>query len=838
LPWLRNSADWSRGCDQASLDGNTAHVAQIAAGGREAPTSGEFGKSERFSEAGLTGGKVAHGGGMRTIRPADYRVARAAFIGAWLLLSSPWMLGWVTIPYDAKALFQAQIQFLSNAIHSGQSPMWAPHVFVGLPQVADPQSMIFSPAYLLAYFDAVPSFRALDTYVFVLLGFAGLAVINLFQGRGWHPAAGVLAAVAIAFGSSAAWRIQHIGQVQSYAFFCMALWLLDRLLRSPAKGTAGLAGLAIGAMLAEANQVSLLGLYVLAGLVVGHWLSAADQRAEVRLTLPSLAIAGCTTTFIAGIPVLMTSLFLMSSNRPSIALAEAAHGSLHPVSLLTMVVGDLFGALDPSVDYWGPFSTHWNPRELTLSQNMSQLYLGALPMLLLLTIGLSRRLVWAEEVRVFSVCALLMLFYAVGTHTPLFGAMYWFVPGVSLFRRPADATFLLGAMIAIVAGYVAHRWLSTHLPQPQRGWKTARAILVGGFFVVAILVAVQEQKFELAQKPIALALAWMLASVVVFRHIRVAALNRPVLAVLVTTSLITMDLRFNNGPNESTAGSADDYEVLNPQCRNETIKFLKERMRRTAGSEWRDRVELVGLGFEWPNSALIHGVDHTLGYNPLRIDVVSKAIGARDHIAGPDQRWFTPLFPSYRSLIANLLGLRFVASSVPIEQVDKSLTRGDLRFVARTKHAYIYENDEVLPRVILATDAFPADFSEMIKSGRWPDFDPKSTALIDRSDEAFWSRRDVAVRDFPSVMSARITRYENTRVEVDVEAAQDGVLVLHDVWHPWWVASVDGQTVPIHKANVLFRAVSVPAGRHRVAFEFQPFSGAFAELRSKVFDGQ
>jgi len=174
---------------------------------------------------------------------------------------------------------------------------------------------------------------------------------------------------------------------------------------------------------------------------------------------------------------------------------------------------------------------------------------------------------------------------------------------------------------------------------------------------------------------------------------------------------------------------------------------------------------------------------------------------------------------------------------VPIEQVDKTLKRGDLKFVARTKHAYIYENDDVLPRVILAANAFPADFAEMMRTGRWPDFDPKSTALIDRMDETFWSRREVAARPVADAMSARITLYENTRVEVDVEAAQDGILVLHDAWHPWWVAMVDDQPAAIHKANVLFRGVSVPAGRHRVVFEFQPFYGAFAELRSKVFDG-
>ena len=79
---------------------------------------------------------------------------------------------------------------------------------------------------------------------------------------------------------------------------------------------------------------------------------------------------------------------------------------------------------------------------------------------------------------------------------------------------------------------------------------------------------------------------------------------------------------------------------------NETIRLLKSLLVQRPGSSRRDRVELTGLGFEWPNAAMVHGIDHVLGYNPLRLEVVTQAVGAGDTIAGPDQRNFTPLFPS------------------------------------------------------------------------------------------------------------------------------------------------------------------------------------------------
>ena len=45
---------------------------------------------------------------------------------------------------------------------------------------------------------------------------------------------------------------------------------------------------------------------------------------------------------------------------------------------------------------------------------------------------------------------------------------------------------------------------------------------------------------------------------------------------------------------------------------------------------------------------------------------------------------------------------------------------------------------------------------------------------------------------------------------------------------------VDGMPADILKANVVFRAVVVPPGTHRVRFSFHPFAGAMAEIGDKL----
>jgi hypothetical protein len=586
-------------------------------------------------------------------------------------------------------------------------------------------------------------------------------------------------------------------------------------------------------MIAEPNQVALLGGYVLAAMIASHlWLNW-DREGGWRRSVRPLAWATAAGLIVVVVPLVLCYLYVESSNRPVIEFAEAGLGSLNPASLVTALVADLYGAFDPAVDYWGPYSVYWDKNDLTLSQNMGQLYVGALPIALIMTVGLTRGALWAREMRGYTLSILFLVLYALGIYTPAFRLFYEVLPGVALFRRPADASFLLGGLLAIAGGYVVHLWLNGELRRPGRAGRVIELAIIPVVLVIAIAIAVGEDKVWLAWKPMLNAAGWlvlaMFALVVPMRRFARAGM----VAVMVLGVLMTADLAANNGPNESTGGSSANYDILKPNCQNETIKFLKARVRRAPGSQWRDRVELVGLGFEWPNAALIHGLDTTLGYNPLRIGLVSRTIGARDGIAGPDQRTFSRLFPSYRSELANLLGLRFIASSVPIEQVDLKLGRGDLKFLARTRDAYIYENTEALPRVMFVKDWQHANFERIIEEGRWPEFDPTETVLLDGEPEIAGAWADTAW-DAEALPDVKIKRYENTIVEIEVSAAADGFVVLNDVWHPWWQAEVDGKPAAIQRANVMFRAVHVAKGKHLVRFEFTPFSGAIAEIGEKL----
>src|SRR5262252_5141154 len=405
------------------------------------------------------------GAGRLAVARVPLVVTLAIFMLAFVLPAWPWLSGEVTIPWDAKSQFFPQVQFLASSLARGEWPWWSPNVFAGWPHISDPQSLLFAPLYvLLAAFNAAISLRAFDAVTFAYLFLGAVGIILLFHDRGWHAGGALVAAMAFALGGSASARIQHTGQIVSLAYLPLALWLVARALQR-SSWRAGLAAGAVGGLMAIGrDQVALLSLYVLAGFVLAHWVAGEAPLARVRASIKPLAAAAVSGSLIAAVPIIMTTLLAARSNRPEISFAAAAAGSIHPVHLLQFAFADLFGAMDPNIEYWAPQSPIWDAAwgwpGLYLSQNMGLLYAGALVVVAVVSFGLIRGLAWAHEIRFFSLAAALVLLYALGAYTPAFHLMYDLLPDVALYRRPADATFVLVALIAVIAGYLVHRWLA------------------------------------------------------------------------------------------------------------------------------------------------------------------------------------------------------------------------------------------------------------------------------------------------------------------------------------------------------------------------------------------
>jgi len=740
----------------------------------------------------------------------------------WAIAASRWIATDTVVPWDAKNQFYAFFRFLASAIHAGATPFWNPYHYGGHPSVADPQSLLFAPAFVAwAFLDAAPSMRTFDLIVYAHLLAGGLAVGAMGWRAGWPLPASVLAAAVFMLGGPASGRLQHTGIILSYAMLPPALLLLSLALdrRSILLGAAFGAVAAVLAL--GRNHDALLLCFLLVAVLAGEIAGAPRRRDWLGQRRWVLATMAFTVAALVAVPLLLTAQFAALSNRPAVLLESALEASLYPANLATMAVANVMGSLESTADYWGP-NYDTLPEVGATDRSSNFLFIGASATIVLLWFGVAGGGLVRRGRRVLAGALVVALLYTLGRYTPLYALAFQYVPGIGLFRRPIDGAFVFVALLALLLGHLLADYVREGRPRVT-GWRLALTA-AGALAIVAWAVLFSERSHRgsssllqvLKAAPIALAaiaaLAWA-----------GSARARAVAAALVA-AIAAGELIWWNAASSLNAEGPGYYTVLQqPKGEDAAILALLHReidARRKEGE--RPRVEVVGVAGSWQNLAMTRGLEATNGYNPLRIGRYDRLVapGETTHIV--DQRLFPSSFDGYDCPLARELGLEFLVLGQPIEKVPHLARRPVADVVLAGPKVWIYRLSDPEPRVRLITRVVVADADAQVKAGQFQINPAAETALIDDDTapaRSYWPKGR-------NGNYAQIVSWRPDRVEVEVDSTEPGVLVLHDLYYPGWIAEVDGKPVPLLRANVLFRAVEVSEGHHRVVFSYAPFSPA------------
>jgi hypothetical protein len=247
------------------------------------------------------------------------------------------------------------------------------------------------------------------------------------------------------------------------------------------------------------------------------------------------------------------------------------------------------------------------------------------------------------------------------------------------------------------------------------------------------------------------------------------------------------------------------------------IAVLEEALRARHAQGERPRVEVLGLGGPWQNLASARGWEATNGYNPLRIGAYDRLVAPGEANWRPDMREFPASFAGYDCPLAHALGLEFLVLGEPIDQVPALKHRPVADVLLAGPTVWIYRLHDPMPRITFAAPIAVADAG---KGSARPAPAPGPNHGSTANDTPSLPRHV----DLPAAGHARLTSWRADRVEIEALSERGGILALHGSYYPGWIAETDGKPSPILRADVLFRAVEVPKGRHRVVFRYAPFT--------------
>ena len=663
---------------------------------------------------------------------------------------------------------------------AGEIPLWTPGVGSGVPVLANYQSALFSPFTWLLLLVPLPGATVVLASCRLLVGGIGMfCFLRRIGLSAWASSIGGLAYLLSPV--TIVWLEHPLGNVAPWL-----PWILLAVERAVEGRWFARGALALISGFTFLGGHPHLALY---GALLGAAYACASALGRPR-PLPRMAGALLAIALGAGVAAVQILPFLeyaTQSRTIEMRNAYALNPFVAPVEVLaTALVPDFFG--HPShANYAGPLNY------------LEQLNYAGTSVLVLALVGLATAgRSWRPWFFAGVALACCLAMYG----TPL---VHHLISAVPLLRSASlvRLAFVAAAATAILAAFGVEALLESRTDVWRR---RVTVIAVGSLMLAALtLVALQQgHRAFLARHALAdfvthacagaLAFIAATAGVLVLRVRR--GLLRPVTGFVLALVVIVELFGFARG----------FHPLIDPA---EVFPSTPEITQMQA-DDGIYRVVAAGGGL-LPNTALAYGLHDPRWYDGIGVKAYGELLDAAFHWGDSFHaaiRFESPLF--------DLLNVRYVLGPPGLELPAGRFTK------LAGERAVLYRNDRALPRAFLVDRYRVESGSTARRLLRDGGIDYIREILLETAPDA--ASRPEAAASAIAVGAAVIRRYEAEAVEIHTDAPGRRLLTLTDTWFPGWVAHVDGHEVPILRANVAFRAVAVPAGRHVVTFHYRPRS--------------
>jgi len=490
---------------------------------------------------------------------------------------------------------------------------------------------------------------------------------------------------------------------------------------------------------------------------------------------------------------------------------EAMSWSLPPEEVASFLVPGMFGLSRQEGGYNTKDikSYYWGRMSFTQTSD----YLGVLPWLLLPLALMFKR----DRYTHLALAGLVLgLLFSMGKYTQFYWFLYNHFPGINHFRVPK----MMMIIPALSLGVLAARGLDALLDEgvrsePRFRWYVrgvggvvactvvlwgivsgGRGFLIGRFIDILAQPTRYEQGIQLVdQRWDNLVREVGIALVVIAAHAAVifAFVKRRISAKYLPVLLFCLYI--------ADIGRVNDKFML---LQDTPVRGVEKK---TAVMEFVARdaplFRVLPMNNVDPMKYVSQGIPVMFTSNPVQM-----------------QRWqeFLEAF-SMTSGMPDIMNVRYlvIQSDQVAQQMQALGSKFEVAFQDPLRNETVLRNRTVLPKAWLVSQAIVETIPErrcaILNSST--QFDPARFALVE------------APPGLPlaggATGTAAVTRYESDRIQVEVHAVANALLVLGEKYFKGWNATIDGSNTPIVQVDHVLRGVYLPAGTHTVEFRFDPF---------------
>lgn len=694
----------------------------------------------------------------------------------------------------ATDVFRQQLPWIDLAVSElkqGRLPLWNPYNFSGMPLAANLQSHVWFPWTLIFLF--LPLVTAWTLFV-ISVPVVGMMGMYLFlRIRGLSAAASVFGAVAFASMGFVVlwlpWGFIPYGAV----LLPWILWSVERLIvqsRWSLPVTIGL--LAVELMSGYVQVVTYVFLFAAFYLIWRLWRLPQKRQFAFRILCALVA-----SFLLAGIQLVSSFEAYQLSAREVVASKNLFFNyMLAPQHLLTILAPNFFGN-PQTFNFWGK------------QYHEFMVYFGIVAFLLAIVRIVSG--LKDASVRFFGMLALASLSFAL--IVPLASVLVILDIPILNSGIPARTLFIFQTAMVILAAEGIDKLYKRERMHSLFGIALVAVVMAGIWISVVTLRA----QYEASAPNLALALRSLLiptalllsASAVVYLATKRASLARIAvigligLCVFEYTRFFSQNVAFSKASNVFPEHPLIRYLQAQPGYFRHW-GYQEARFDHNFATYYR-LFSAEGFDSLYPQrygEFLASSKEGKLTTDILRSDAVIPVTDS-----------------SLEQRLLDLLSVRFVLARTDREDkgLPKRYRNNNSAKRAQFGNTLVYENPTALPRAYLVTNwkVIP-DREKRIEYLYHPGFQPHNEVVL-----------GTVLPMSPATLvagSATITEYNPGKVTVNTQSSQDTLLVLTDQYYPGWKARVDEKDTSILQANEVFRAIVVPAGNHRVIFEYKPES--------------